>query len=271
MKKFFPAVAPFLSLILSACATLPAERCALADRMALQAGFEKTLVASGPFVLTTYHRLKKNGEPIHVYIEGDGYAWVTPTRISANPTPRTPLVLSLAAEDSAANIVYLARPCQYTPENLNPGWDARYWAGGRFSEPVIKSMNHAITVFVEKTRAQGVHLTGYSGGAAVAVLIAARRHDVQSLRTVAGNLDARPLKESLDPLECADKIKNIPMRHFIGTKDEIIPLSVAQLFAERAGDPSHQSVTEVPGATHSQGWLERWQELLLLPLYQTSR
>ena len=270
------AILTFLSFLFSACVSSPSRLSSEVDDIALQHGFQKELVASDPFVLTTYSRLEKKGEPIHFYIEGDGYAWVTPTRISGNPTPRTPMVLSLAMKDASANVVYLARPCQYTPEKLNREFDSYYWTRGRFSEPVVKSMNEAITHFVQETQSTDVHLIGYSGGAAVAILIAERRDDVKSLRTIAGNLDPQAVNQyhgvsaldgSLNPLDDVDKIKAIPMRHFIGTKDKIIPSYVAQSFANRTGDTSHQSISIINGATHSHGWSDRWQELLSLQLH----
>ena len=274
MRSF--AILAFLSFLFSSCATSPTRLSSEVDDIAFQHGFQKELVTSDPFVLTTYCRLEKKGEPIHFYIEGDGYAWVTPSRISGNPTPRTPLVFSLAIEDPSANVVYLARPCQYTPEELNREFDSYYWTRGRFSEAVVKSMNEAVSHFVQKAQAADVHLIGYSGGAAVAILIAERRDDVKSLRTIAGNLDpkavnkyhgASSLEGSLNPLDYLDKIKEIPMRHFIGTKDKIIPSYVALSFADRTGDTTHQSISTIDGATHSRGWQDRWPELLSLELH----
>ena len=138
-------------------------------------------------------------------------------------------------------------------------------------------MDTAISHFARKAQAGEVHLIGYSGGAAVAVLIAARRGDVRSLRTIAGNLDppavnayhdVSSLKGSLNPAEVAGAIKGIPMRHFIGTQDKVIPTFIAQSFADRTGDTLHRSVSEVNGADHSHGWRERWRELLRLPLHR---
>lgn len=274
MRNF--AIFTLFAFLFSSCATSPTRLSSKTDELALQHGFQKELVTTDPFVLTTYSRLEKIGEPVHIYIEGDGYAWVTPSRVSGNPTPRNPMVLSLAMQDSSANVVYLARPCQYTPEEMNAKFDEFYWTQGRFSEPVVKSMDEAVSHFVQKTQSKDVDLIGYSGGAAVAILIAARRDDVKSIRTIAGNLDPQavnkyhgvsPLEGSLNPIDYTDKIKNIPMRHFVGTKDKIIPSFVALSFADRTGDSSHQSVSIVSGATHSQGWSDRWREFLSLELH----
>ncbi len=268
-----PLILTMLAFSLSACATSLTERSQRAEELALPAGFEKTLLPAGDFVLTAFSRLRQKEAPLRVYIEGDGYAWVTPSRSSGNPTPREPMLLELAAEDPAPNVVYLARPCQYTPEELNLKCESFYWTNGRFSEEVVKSMDQAVTFFKQKTGSPQVELVGYSGGGAVCALLAERRNDIQSLRTIAGNLDpeqvnqlhgASSLSGSLDPIEKADELRSLPMRHFVGEEDSVIPPSIAQAFAKRAGDLSEQTITQVKGATHSKGWIENWKELLTL-------
>jgi hypothetical protein len=55
------------------------------------------------------------------------------------------------------------------------------------------------------------------------------------------------------------------MMHFAGTKDKIIPVSVAENFARKTGDAECITVNPVEGATHTAGWRERWSSLLLIP------
>ena len=95
-----------------------------------------------------------------------------------------------AVAGPAPNVAYLARPCQFMPMDRNPQCAVPYWTGKRYTPEVIASMNDAVDRLVARVPGQPVNLIGYSGGGAVAVLIAARRHDVATLRTVAGNLDA---------------------------------------------------------------------------------
>lgn len=264
-----------LLLCVAGCAALfPLnDRCAAADRVADRAGFEKSFIHESGFTLTAFTRFTKKGDPLHLYIEGDGTAWLSRTRLSEDPTPRTPLVLELAALDPASNVAYLARPGQYAA-NGSPGCDAAYWSEKRFSGEVVEAMNRAIDDLCRQTAAGAVHLVGYSGGAAIAVLVAARRSDVASLRTVAGNLDpdavnryhrVSSMKGSLDPMDAAANLKNIPQRHFVGSQDGVIPPGIAESFLRRAGKPDFRGITVVPGATHIKGWSERWKELLALP------
>jgi pimeloyl-ACP methyl ester carboxylesterase len=121
--------------------------------------------------------------------------------------------LALAAHDPAKKVVYLARPCQFNDFDLTP-CDSAYWSNNRFSQEVIEAMNCAVSSFMRKMHAQKINLIGYSGGAAVAALLAARRHDVVSLRTVAGNLDHNfvnhyhevdAMPESLNVIDIAEK------------------------------------------------------------------
>lgn len=275
MQKQHLLILMVVCFLAGGCATTSPERISRASKIASETGFEKETVKTPPFVLTAYSRLTAPGKPIHIYIEGDGYAWVTRNRISGDPTPREPMVLSLAAEDPAPNVVYLARPCQYTPPAQNPQCREFYWTNGRFSEEVVRSMDQAVSYFIQKAGASGADLIGYSGGAAIAVLVTARRTDILSLRTVAGNLDpglvndyhgVSPLEGSLDPLAVAGRTASVPQIHFVGGDDETIPLEVVGSFLKQMGDEHCFRMKTVPDVSHKDGWIEAWPELLALPL-----
>ena len=262
-------------LLFTGCASLPGitfERHSTADRIAFSGGLQKSSTAADPFTIISYYRIQKKGEPLHVYIEGDGLAWLSKEILSDDPTPMNPLALRLAALDPSPNVVYLARPCQYT---MDTACDDAYWSGKRFSEPVIRSMNTAVTDFVARSAAKQVHLMGYSGGGAVAVLIAGRRDDVASIRTIAGDLDPQglnryhkvsPLDGSLDPMDAAVRVSHIPQRHFIGAADKRVPAFVAENFFKAAEGSSCIQITEVSHAEHAKGWEPEWRGLLDLPV-----
>jgi len=233
-------------------------------------GFSKQYIQTKPFKLASYQNLKQINAPVNIYIEGDGYAWINKTRLSKDPSPNTPTVMQLAALDPAANVVYLARPCQYSPQDLTSVCDAKYWSIARYSPTVVSAMDQAITRIKQQANSTQINLIGYSGGAAIAVLVAAQRQDIASIRTVAGNLDliamqnyhaTTPLSESLDPLKVAREIKHIPQLHFIGLKDQVVPAIVAQNFCQAAGIAA-QHIIAVPKVGHSKGWAEHWLSLL---------
>lgn len=259
--------------LITGCATVPGIVASPGggEGYAEDHGFRKTPINTSYFYLISFSKIRMPGKPVHVYIEGDGLAWRTKTRLSGNPTPRHFLALRLAAMDPSENVVYLARPCQYVSPKEEIHYDPVYWSSKRFSEEAISSMNEAVDEIKKAARASEVHLIGHSGGGAVAVLLAARRHDVASLCTIAGNLDSEvvnryhhvsPIPESLNPSDQAEKISAIPQEHFVGEKDKVIPPFVAKGFLEKSHNAYTIKITEIPNATHDSGWETAWADHL---------
>lgn len=253
------------------CATLK-PRSALSDTIAANQALQKEIIQTSYFHLTSFSRITDTSKPLSVYIEGDGLSWYSRTELSADPTPSKPVALELATQDPGPNVVYLARPCQHTSLKLDELCkDPSYWSNKRFSEEVVTSVNEAVSAFVSKGRFPEITLTGFSGGGAVAALVAARRSDVTRLQTVAGNLDSRGLSEyhgvsylsgSLEPIDCAAALAHIPQVHWVGERDKIIPRQLASNFKEASGSPPCLAIVMVPGASHLEGWHNRWRELL---------
>ncbi|MBF0297027.1 MAG: alpha/beta hydrolase [Magnetococcales bacterium] len=256
----------FALFLLAGCAD---NRRNLAFEVASGARMSGEWLAAGQTHLMTWRRIDRPGAELTVYIEGDGFAYETLYRASADPTPRTQLVLRLAALQQEGNVAYLARPCMYFepdrpfPECRTPLW----WTLGRFSEEVVAAMNLAIDDLKKRAVAEKLHLVGYSGGGAIAALIAARRTDVASLRTLAGNLDheaftsfhkVTPLEKSLNPVQVAPKLARLPQIHFVGTKDDIVPGLVVQSFVKAVGEGRCVRVVEEQGVTHHDGWGDFW-------------
>ncbi len=267
----------FLFIFLPGCATIAGSfnPQVYTEELAQEHQFIKQRIPTSVFTLTAYKRLKSPGKPLSVYIEGDGRAWLSKNQISDDPTPFHPMTLELAAKDPSANVAYLGRPCQYDNSAMQRPCEPAYWSNKRFSEEVIVSTNEALDALMREAKASEIDLVGYSGGGAVAVLVAARRHDVSSIRTVAGNLDPEEVNRhhhvsslagSLDPMTAASVISKIPQRHFTGSMDKVVPASVIRNFIKTSGEQNCIQVTEVPEATHHSGWVERWDELFRLPI-----
>ncbi|MGD1885617.1 MAG: alpha/beta hydrolase family protein [Cohaesibacteraceae bacterium] len=267
------------ALLLAGCATglvrdtipSPSERLATAAQIANEAGMEGAVLALRPFSIQSYTR--GSGEAITIYIEGDGLAWLSSRRPSDDPTPINPLALRLAAADPAPAVAYLARPCQYVASDTACG--RRYWTNARFAEEVVAAMDEAVDRAKDEADASKVHLVGFSGGGAVAALVTARREDVASLRTVAGYLDhvrlneergVSPLSGSLDPMEIAGSLGQVPQLHFSGGQDEVIPVWVAERFVEAQPSEGCARQGTAPALGHQQGWLASWPRLLTEPL-----
>jgi pimeloyl-ACP methyl ester carboxylesterase len=261
-----------LSLLawLQGCASDPRLH---ADALAQPAGLQHEQVSAGMFVLTAYARITRSDAPLTIYIEGDGLAWRNRYQPSDDPTPSRALGLSLAAADRSANVVYLARPCQFTPMASNPGCQVAYWTGKRFAPEVVAAMDAAVSHYAARVPGQRIALVGYSGGAAVAVLVAARRSDVASLRTVAGNLDheavnrwhkVSSMPESLNPIDVAARVARIPQIHFSGSDDKIVPTVITRSFvsAVAATGSTCARAQVVNGLAHESNWAAQWPQLL---------
>ena len=275
MRKFFLGVVIVISM--AGCATIDGGYHA-AYRVASESHFEKEYVKTDLCTLTTFCRFRSPGDPITIYIEGDGAAWKSRNERSLDPTPRHSIVLELAAIDPSGNVAYFARPGQLTESGV-PDCDPAYWSEKRFSGEVVSTINSAIDNLKIKSQSKEINLIGYSGGAAIAVIIAARRNDVMSLRTIAGNLDPEavnryhrvsPIGSTSNPTEFAAKIAYIPQRHFVSASDSVVPISITESFARKIDDQRYESITIVEGTSHTTGWQKAWPSLLKLPLYKNA-
>ena len=256
-------------LLTQSCASHSPENTDL--KISKMAGLQADELRGGDFVLRVYYKFDNPGAPLHIYLEGDGRAWLSGTSVSRNPSPRNPVALHLAAREPGKNVMYIARPCQYVSFEKNPHCEYPYWTGKRFSTEVIDSVSAVINLGKEKARANKLEIVGFSGGGAVAVLVAARRSDVSGIRTVAGNLDHRAwtrhhkvdsLDGSLNAADVAEKVANIPQIHYIGSQDENMGRYVAESFLSKAGRIDCIKIKTVKGVTHSKGWEQAWSRLL---------
>lgn len=207
--------------------------------------------------------LPKHSEPgrLRVYLEGDGKAWATRSQPSIDPTPAVALIARLAADDPEP-AAYVARPCQYV---MNDRCSFRVWTDRRFSLEAIDSVSYALDQVKFRTGATQLELVGYSGGGTVALLLAARRSDVISVQTLAGNLTPgawvqfhrlSPLSGALEPSTFAERLRSIPQRHLVGQFDQVVTPSLAKIYRE-AVKPSCVEMAVV-GASHSEGWGTAW-------------
>lgn len=232
--------------------------------LAVQHRQQLQVIPSQPFPLVASTPLENlDTSRIRVYLEGDGYAWVTSSRPSLDPSPRRLLVANLAFNDPLPS-VYLARPCQFVSTS---GCQADIWTDRRFSREVLASLDQALTQIKNRNGNQSFELIGYSGGAALALLLAAQRDDIDQVQTLAGNLTPRewvklhklsPLQGSLEPLDQRARLKHLPQRHFLGSNDQIVPPFLFQRYRAALGDAACLRHVVLPGVTHEDGWLQGW-------------
>jgi len=268
-----------VAMTLSACASVK-DRRDDARKLANRAGMEAQVIQEGVFALQTFYRFGEATEaaarpPLRVYIEGDGFAWISRYRVSPDPTPHNPVGLKLAVADRAPSVIYIARPCQYIGVGINPSCLQAYWTSHRFAREVIDSTNGVIDRAKKAAVAETVELVGFSGGGAVAILAAARRSDVINIRTIAGNLDhvilhrknnVSQLSGSLNAADVATQLSEIPQIHFVGADDDIIESYVAESYRSRARSTKCIEIQKIPSASHRGGWSNIWSNLLARPL-----
>ena len=291
-KRSIPSVRRGLSLVATALVTLFLVSCSgtletfvdayrNADILAARGGFEGELVTTPDFTIRTFHRQLIEDENLIIYLEGDGRSFTRYGGITNDPTPRYPVALELAVSDRRNNVIYIARPCQYVIRYaLDQNCQYRYWVDERFSAVVVEAINSVIDQFVARTRGRRIHLVGFAGGGAVALLIASRRLDVASILTVSGNLDhvainsfhsVPQLVGSLNPIDDLDLLRDIPQIHFVGKDDQIVPPFIARGYERRIASDC-VAVHEEAGAGHVTGWSQRWPSLLqLIPTCSGSR
>jgi len=165
----------------------------------------------------------------------------------------------------------LARPCQFTGGSNAKGCDRAYWTNKRFSVEVITASDIAVDNLKLRFGAEKLQFVGYSGGGAVAALLAARRTDVIRLITIAGNLDhniwtaqhqVTPLTGSLNPSDYWRQLKDIPQTHFIGQYDNIMKLGVAYAYRSSFLKGMKPKIIVVPNFDHRCCWVDQWPDLL---------
>jgi hypothetical protein len=235
-------------------------------------------IKTDSFHLFSYQKITdKSDKVLNVYIEGDGLAWRSRYRLSHNPTPTNPISLKMALKDNASNILYLARPCQYIDFDISKKCtNQEYWSKARISKEVILSMSEAINKLKEEYGCEKINLFGFSGGGAIAVLIASVRKDVLSIKTVAANLDheslskahkTTPLNQSLNPIDFAKDVSQIDQLHLAGVQDRTVLYQVIESFVLKVNKYSNIGARAclkiIKEADHEYNkWPEIWSKIV---------
>jgi hypothetical protein len=275
IKRGVGLAALLLLFIFFAACSRPVEESSLASKkQRLSSLLEAAGALTVPFrakssIFTLYglhlQNMSCKGSDLHLYLEGDGLAWASRNRPSADPTPLHPLVARLYRSDVSKCKVYLARPCQYINDSACSVSD---WTSDRYSSRVIQSYDEVLNQLKQQYGNSSFTLIGYSGGATVAALLAAHRDDIKQLVTVAGNLDIdawtkyhkiTPLYGSLNPINSVSALRQIPQEHLIGGRDKIVPRSVFESYYKRLTPSSYIRYKIYPSNTHTSGWESAWR------------
>ncbi|MCX7897829.1 MAG: alpha/beta hydrolase [Rhodocyclaceae bacterium] len=249
MSRRQKAAALLAAFLLAGCACgVPvADRQGLAQRLA-EAGMSHRRILSAGFPVHAWLR-GHEGRTLTVVIEGDGAAWFSPQWPPADPTPDYSLALALAREIPGA-VAYLGRPCQF---EMNAACRIEHWTRRRFSPELVEALDRALDALKQESGADRLRLVGHSGGGVMAVLLAARRHDVSAVLTLMSPLALSLWTQSqmLTPLSGLDPLAEAPLSqtaiHVAGGRDPIVPAaSVRAYVAAKGGD-----YLEWPDADHA--------------------
>ena len=216
------------------------------------------------FELAVFENNGADSELLHIYLDGDGRP-VDPARLtpSVDPTPNDALVLELMKRDPARS-VYLGRPCYFRPDL--PPCQSELWTTARYGARVIEVLCAAVQQLAAEA-GRPVALFGFSGGGALAVLVASCAESVTSVITINGNLDtvlwARlrgflPLEGSLNPVDVGLPGRVTTRVYLVGENDPVVPPSVSSSFS--ASVPGR--MVTLPEFTHTCCWIDVWPDLL---------
>ncbi|MBN9409710.1 MAG: alpha/beta fold hydrolase [Burkholderiales bacterium] len=263
-------------LLLAGCGALPTpgERGDEARALMAAAGWQPLRIGAGRFVLQAARspQTASTSAPVPelaVFIEGDGLAWRDARTPSDDPTPLDPVALRLALAGPHRPAAWLARPCQYD-DAASSRCTPRDWTDARWSPEVVDALDAALDRLRAEAGARRLVLVGYSGGGALAALLAARRDDVARLVTVAAVLDAQawtrvhgltPLTGSLDPASAAPALATVPQWHFVGADDMVTGLAAVQPFIARLPAGAPAAVQLQAGFDHACCWARDWHRL----------
>jgi hypothetical protein len=206
-------------------------------------------------------------EALHVYLDGDGSPWEQQRWIADDPTSRNPIILELMRQDKKSAI-FLGRPC-YHGFNTSSGCHSKYWTSHRYSRDVVNSMVIALKDWLKKKPYQHIVLIGFSGGGTLALLIAPEVPGVNTVVTVAANLDVEswstyhhflPLSGSLNPAKLLQN-PNLNQIHLAGLEDTVVPAHLIKTFADKQANAKFLAY---PHFDHHCCWVNEWPTILSL-------
>lgn len=232
-------------LFLTGCALFPPN----------PSGFKKNLIETKYLTFSVWEKEGiQNGKPLRIYLEGDG-----------NPNPFDQIALYYAQQDPSSNIIYVARPCQWSDDKVCKDKPEIY-REQRFHPEMIRETQEILLLLINKYQAPYVELVGYDGGATVALNLA-HKIPVKRVITIAGILDTESYtyQNNLDEMSDAENPANnlfalsqITQIHYVGSEDNITPLKVAERFVRKMENPKSAIVKKVPGVGHS-----NWKGIVL--------
>jgi pimeloyl-ACP methyl ester carboxylesterase len=236
-----------------------------AQQIARRGGLAALTLPGAGFEHSAFAREAADEMSLVLFIDGDGSPWVNSGRsIAADPTPRNPVSLDLAAR-TAGTVLYLGRPCYFAARS-DRACEPRWWTSDRYSETVIASMTAAANHFIEDHHIKRVLLVGYSGGGTLAVLMTARVSHVVGVVSIAGNLDPDawaqahhylPLDGSLSPALQPPLPADVAQWYLVGDRDTNVSYGMASRYLDRV---PRDRIWHFGDFDHVCCWVREWPD-----------
>lgn len=260
-EKLVTLVVITLSLGLSACVTSPS---ALFQQQSSALGLTEASIKTSLFELAIFeNKVLSNNAILHVYLEGDGVPFIQNRFVNSDPTSTKATTLSLIKQDPT-NSVLIGRPC-YHGKNSTPCSDSKWWTSHRYSTEVVNAMASAINTY--NTEGNQVVLIGFSGGGALAMLMANQIKNIEKIITISANLDTlawtsyhaySPLLGSLNPISYLESNQGIKQLHLLGERDKNVP---HRLWSDKLIG-ANSNIISHPEFTHHCCWSSIWPKVL---------
>lgn len=234
------------ALFLSGCATFFSPN---------PTGFKKEEIETQYLTFSVWEKQSiQANKPLRIYLEGDG-----------NPNPKHQIALYYAQQDPSDNVVYLARPCQWSEDRVCKDKPEIY-KNQRFHPEMMRETLEILLQIINKYQPPVVELVGYDGGATVALNLAPQL-PVRRIVTIAGILDTESYTRQNDLPDMPDAenpasnliaLAQIPQVHYVGANDKITPQKMAERFVRQMNNPKSAIVKKVPDVGHND-----WKGVLL--------
>ncbi len=249
--------------------TAPARN---AQRLAARHGLQPLLLQGTEFQHHAFAAVRGPPGLLVLLIDGDGSPrvqsgwWIVGHwRAAADPTPRLPLALELAVA-TPASVLYLGRPC-YLEVTRPPECSEPLWTSERYSHEIVASMSAAAATYIAEHHFEQVLIVGYSGGGALAALMARDLPHVSGLVTIAGNLDPEewarlhdylPLQGSLNPALEPPLPADLKQWYLVGNRDSNVTAAATARYFERI---PQERVWSYPRFDHQCCWVKAWPSI----------
>ncbi|MFT6895920.1 MAG: hypothetical protein ACJA13_000317 [Paraglaciecola sp.] len=249
-------------VMLSACQSPHA----LFEKKALAWALTPQVVKTEFFSHKIYKNNRQSGTKLHIYLTGDGLPWMAGVIPSTDPTPRNSIIFNLIEQDLSTALI-LGRPCYHGLANETL-CEPSLWTSKRYAPVIINSLSMAIEQLSEQYRATNLVLIGYSGGGALAVLLAEKIPNVSAVITIGANLNTQlwtqhhhllALSGSINPVERPDLPVKVMQKHYVGSEDKIMPASLLKSYTE--GHLASELVI-IDDYNHQCCWQDIWPEIL---------